>query len=225
MSAGLWKCIYNYPFWTHCKLNAFFKIHRRWDNLSSISLAFFFLFLHWPDFIIWISLFVLNSFFFFFKGRVFNLFLGAGRLGFYQCVLQHSLFFVCLGSNPWPCSWTIKRHRNKRFVPFLHTVECQGGCRHLFHAKFLCQQTPYKLVLSLTMVTQAIRQGPGINMVCNSLEILFEISMKDCHEEPSLSISLFPCLCLPSTVNSLLFYPDVLGGEDGWEHVFFLLLM
>lgn len=225
MSAGLWKCIYNYPFWTHCKLNAFFKIHRRWDNLSSISLAFFFLFLHWPDFIIWISLFVLNSFFFFFKGRVFNLFLGAGRLGFYQCVLQHSLFFVCLGSNPWPCSWTIKRHRNKRFVPFLHTVECQGGCRHLFHAKFLWQQTPYKLVLSFMMVTQAIRQGPGINMVCNSLEILFEISMKDCHEEPSLSISLFPCLCLPSTVNSLLFYPDVLGGEDGWEHVFFLLLM
>lgn len=41
------------------------------------------------------------------------------------------------------------------------------------------------------MVTQAVREGPGINMVCNSLEILFEMYMKDCHEKPSLSLS-FP---------------------------------
>lgn len=51
-----------------------------------------------------------------------------GGFDFYWCVLlQHSLFFICLGSNPWPCTWSIKRHRNKRFVPFLHPIECQRG--------------------------------------------------------------------------------------------------
>lgn len=133
----------NHPFWTHWKLTTFFKIHRRWDDLRSISLAFFFSFLfrltwlHCLDFTFCSS----SSFLW---GGFLIYFLGLWRVGFYRCVLQHSLFFVCLGSNPWPCSWSIKRHRNKRFVPFLHTVQCQGGCRHLLHAKFLCLQTSYK---------------------------------------------------------------------------------
>lgn len=64
--------------------------------------------------------------------------LGRGGFDFNWCVLlQHSLFFICLGSNPWPCTWSIKRHRHKRFVPFLHPIECQRGWRHLLRAQVL----------------------------------------------------------------------------------------